>query len=75
MKGDFLYFRAVDNTLGGFHSAIGAFDIIEKQISWHHTLKDMFESGGFIKNDQPKVSGNKIYVLDSKNTLHILDRE
>lgn len=75
MEGDFLYFRAVVNTLGGFHSAIGAFNIIEKQITWHHTPKDMFESGGFIKNDQPKVSGNKIYVLDSQNTLHIFERE
>lgn len=45
------------------------------KIDLHHTLTDMVTEGAALQNDQPKVSGNKIYALDTKNSLHIFERE
>ncbi len=52
---------------------IGAFDIIEKKITWLHEFD--FEEGRVIKSPVPIIFENKLFVLDSKNTLHIFEEQ
>lgn len=73
-QGQHLYFRAVDEAVGGFASMVGAFNINTHLIDWHHNMHDQIENGA-LRNNTPKVAGNKIYVHDTVNTLHILEME
>ncbi|WP_341228488.1 hypothetical protein [uncultured Arcticibacterium sp.] len=70
-----LYFRAQVHALGGFAKCIGSFDLETKKIDWFHTFEEFNQTGAAVKNNQPKVGGNKIYALDTNNTLHIFERE
>ena len=71
LQGDHLYFRTSVSSMGGFPTAIGAFNYKTEEIEWLH----VFEEGKFIPINQPKVEGNRVYALDSANTLHIFERE
>ncbi len=68
-------FRAFDDQLGGFQAVIGIFNTQTLKIEDHYTYADARKEGAYFKPGQPIISGKKIYALDSKNTLHILERE
>jgi hypothetical protein len=53
---------------------VGAFNIETLKIDWLYIFTD-WEDGVLVKIGNPKVAGNKIYVHDTKNTLHILELE
>ncbi|MBK9509684.1 MAG: hypothetical protein IPO04_09555 [Cytophagaceae bacterium] len=75
IEGNKIGFRAFDDQLGGFQSVIGIFNTQSLKIEDHYTYADARKEGAYFKPGQPIVSGNKIYALDSKNTLHIYERE
>lgn len=72
--GDFIYFAGKDLENVRPSALVGVFDLkTEKLVDVHDLQSDgTFTVGG---NSRPQVSGNKIYVQDTKNTLHILERE
>jgi hypothetical protein len=74
MQGHHLYFRAVDEAVGGFASMIGAYNIYTHRVDWHHNMHEQIVNGA-LRNNQPKVAGNKVYAHDTDNTLHIFELE
>ncbi len=74
LYGDFIYFARKDLENVRPSALVGVFDLkTEKLVDVHDLQSDgTFTVGG---NSRPQVSGNKIYVQDTKNTLHILERE
>jgi PQQ-like domain len=73
-QNDHLYFRAVDEAVGGFASMIGAYNIHSHTVKWHYRLYEHIKNGA-LRNNTPTVAGNKIYAHDTGNTLHILEME
>ena len=74
LQGDHLYFRTSVSSMGGFPTAIGAFNYKTETIEWLHVFEEFAKEGKFIPINQPKAEGNRVYVLDSGNTLHIFGR-
>ena len=72
---DWLYFRTSVSSMGGFPTAIGAFNYKTETIEWLHVFEEFAKEGKFIPINQPKAEGNRVYALDSGNTLHIFERE
>lgn len=74
LYGDLIYFAGKDLENVRPSALVGVFDLkTEKLVDVHDLQSDgKFTVGG---NSRPQVSGNKIYVQDTKNTLHILERE
>lgn len=74
LYGDLIYFAGKDLENIRPSALVGVFDLkTEKLVDVHDLQSDgTFTVGG---NSRPQVSGNKIYVQDTKNTLHILERE
>jgi len=75
LQGDHLYFRTSVSSMGGFPTAIGAFNYKTETIEWLHVFEEFAKEGKFIPINQPKAEGNRVYALDSGNTLHIFERE
>jgi len=75
IDGHYLGFRAYNHKVGGFDSAVGIFNTKTLKIEDHYTNEEANKEGAFFGPGQPKIHGNKIYALDTKNTLHILERE
>jgi hypothetical protein len=74
LQGDSIYFAASEFGKSMSSAIVGIFDLKKEHLIDYIDLKPngKFCMGG---NSCPQVSGNKIYVLDTKNTLHILERE
>ena len=74
LQGDTIYFAASEFGKSMSSAIVGIFDLKKEQLIDYIDLKPngKFCMGG---NSCPQVSGNKIYVLDTKKTLHILERE
>jgi hypothetical protein len=74
LQGDSIYFAASEFGKSMSSAIVGIFDLKNEQLIDYIDLKPngKFCMGG---NSCPQVSGNKIYVLDTKKTLHILERE
>jgi hypothetical protein len=74
LQGDYIYFAASEFGKSMSSAIVGIFDLKKEQLIDYIDLKPngKFCMGG---NSCPQVSGNKIYVLDTKKTLHILERE
>lgn len=75
IDGDGIGFSAYDFKVGGFDSVVGVFNTKTLKIEEHYTYEEANKEGAFFGPGQPKIHGNKIYALDTKNTLHILERE
>jgi outer membrane protein assembly factor BamB len=75
LLGDYLYFRTSVSSMGGFPTAIGAFNYKTGTIEWLHVFEEFAKEGKFIPINQPKAEGNRVYALDSGNTLHIFEKE
>lgn len=75
LQGDHLYFRTSVSSMGGFPTAIGAFNYKTEIIEWLHVFEEFAKEGKFIPINQPKAEGNRVYTLDSGGTLHIFERE
>ncbi|RFS17298.1 hypothetical protein [Emticicia sp. C21] len=75
LQGDYLYFRTVIASIGGWPTAIGAFNYQTEQIEWLHVFEKFKKQGCFLPIGQPKVEGNRVYALDSGGTLHIFEKE
>ncbi len=75
LQGDHLYFRSSVSSMGGFPTAIGAFNYKTETIEWLYVFEEFAKEGKFIPINQPKAEGNRVYALDSGNTLHIFERE
>ncbi|MFC3809175.1 hypothetical protein [Lacihabitans lacunae] len=74
LQGDSIYFAASEFGKSMSSAIVGIFDLKKEQLIDYIDLKPngKFCMGG---NSRPQVSGNKIYMLDTKKTLHILERE
>jgi hypothetical protein len=74
LQGDYIYFAASEFGKSMSSAIVGIFDLKKELLIDYIDLKPngKFCMGG---NSRPQVSGNKIYVLDTKKTLHILERE
>lgn len=75
LQGDHLYFRSSVSSMSGFPTAVGAFNYKTETIEWLHVFEEFAKEGKFIPINQPKAEGNRVYALDSGNTLHIFERE
>ena len=75
IDGESIGFSAYDFKVGGFDSVVGVFNTKTLKIEDHYTYEEANNEGAFFGPGQPKIHGNKIYALDTKNTLHILERE
>ncbi|AWV98073.1 hypothetical protein [Arcticibacterium luteifluviistationis] len=69
-----LFFKSESSQGHGLDNCIGSFNYETKKIDWHHVIDELSETGTTIKNGEPKASANKIYALDTNNTLHIFER-
>jgi hypothetical protein len=74
LQGDSIYFAASEFGKSMSSAIVGIFDLKKELLIDYIDLKPngKFCMGG---NSCPQLSGNKIYVLDTKKTLHILERE
>jgi hypothetical protein len=74
LVGDLFYFAGEDMNKPITSAFVGVFDIVKEKLIDIIDLKSngKFSLGG---NSRPKVANNKIYTLDTANTLHILELE
>lgn len=70
-----IFFRTSTSKHSGFPNTIGAFNFHTEEIEWLHVFEEFSTNGRFLPNSQPKAEGNRVYALDSGNTLHIFERE
>jgi outer membrane protein assembly factor BamB len=74
LVGDLFYFAGEDMNKPITSAFVGVFDIVKEKLI---DIIDLESNGKFSLggNSRPKVANNKIYTLDTANTLHILELE
>ena len=75
LQQDKLYFTGKHGTNSFFPYLWGVFDIQKNEILWLKDMRDVLEKKDFLKNEAPKVSQDKVYVLTHKGLLHIFEKQ
>ncbi|HEY1192753.1 hypothetical protein [Flavobacterium sp.] len=69
----YISFTSYTSFKSGHAKWIGLFDYNIEEIVWHYELLDETNSVTILAFESPQLAGDKLYVLDSENTLHILE--
>ena len=72
-QGDYISFTSFTSRRAGEAKWIGLFDYKKGEIAWHHELLEDGDDAYIPPGETPQLANGKLYVLDSNNTLHILD--
>ncbi len=74
-QGQYISFTSFTRHRSGLPKWIGLFDYEKEEIVWHYELLPHEGFTTIPAGETPQLVGDKIYVLDSDNTLHILEKE
>lgn len=73
-QGNFISFASYTRHRIGFAKWIGLFDYRKEQVVWHYELLPAEGQLSIPAGETPHLAGKKLYVLDTDNTLHILEQ-
>jgi hypothetical protein len=73
-QGDFISFTSYTRFRSGFAKWIGLYSYTNEEIIWHHELLTTNDQVSFPAFESPQLVGRKLYVLDTDNMLHIMEK-
>lgn len=74
LQGEYISFTSFTKERSGFAKWIGLYDYTKEELVWHHELLPAEGQLSIPAFEYPKLADNKLYILDTENTLHVFEK-
>ncbi len=75
LQEEYISFTSFTKERFGFAKWVGLYDYSKEEVVWHHELLPVEGQLSIPAFEYPKLACDKLYVLDTEDTLHIFEKE